>query len=203
MATLLRHVTLKMSFVGHVAMKKGKDISAVFQSAKIVQAIKISIVQQKVIAQRFLFEKVVQKLKVQKKLSVNQAKKQLLEQCETEGKWRSKGLSSQLCKTDNALTSLERQITTQKNNNEKEKELNESLKKLIAENEEILRERRKLLKILKKQHDERKFVEQEIAKYGGNPMNQDDLGINEEFLMTPTDFSEAEEELANDIETGY
>lgn len=145
----------------------------------------------------FLFEKIVQKLKVQKKLSYHQAKKELLKKCEAESRRQHCSLSSQLKKPDDTLIALERQIVAQSNENEKEKQLNESLRKLIAEKAEILKERKKLLEELKKQQEERNNIELEIAKYGGPAMEQTDADFDEESLMNLDDFSEPEER-AND-----
>lgn len=120
----------------------------------------------------FLFEKVVQRMNVQKKITYKQAKFELLKLCEENSQGQQKTFASQVVKDNGIIVSLEKKIIDQQQQNEREKSLNVALKKLLLEeNEEIMKERMELLRKLKEQREQRIIVEKMIVQYGGEAMS--------------------------------
>lgn len=144
----------------------------------------------------FLFEKVVQKLRTQKKISYRHAKTELLKKCQENFKSRNQTFSNQVLKYNEDTMDLEGRIESQRAQNKRAEQLNETLRKLVAENEEILKERRQLLETLRKQREQQLEIEKEIQYLGGTPIpltefqEQEDLEMDhEEFEDTTQDES--------------
>lgn len=141
----------------------------------------------------YQFEKIVQKMRVQKKISYKQAKHELLKMIESKLNINEKSFSQTL--NLGGKENLKRQITEQQQQNQRDREVNQALKTLLAENERILEERKELLKQLKKQKEEMEAVEIEIEKYGGKSITLPPLPTMEGHMFDNKDLSMNEEEL--------
>lgn len=141
----------------------------------------------------YQFEKIVQKMRVQKKISYQQAKHELLKMIESKMNSNEKSFSQALNLGEKE--NLMRQITEQEQQNKRDREVNEALKTLLTENECILEERKKLLERLKKQKEEMEAVEREIEKYGGKSIIIPPLPTMDGSMFDEKDFYMNEDEL--------